>query len=149
MCPTTLSRAGSSVAAPSRAGGALAGARGACSTPAVTRFRCALILLAALTWNVASPWLGLGRAAADETTVIAAAPQPSLGSEWLPGAALGEQLARLPGQDAAAPTLARLVPRPRAERPPPSIEAVPPAPWRDARRRPHMLRGGHDPDDPA
>jgi hypothetical protein len=115
----------------------------------VPRLRCALILLVALAWNISSPWLVLGRTTAPETTVIASSPHPSAGTEWLPGAPVGEQLARLPGHDATSPALATEAVRltPICRRPPAHL--APRTAPRDARRRPHMLRGSADPDDPS
>jgi hypothetical protein len=115
----------------------------------VTRLRCALILLVAFAWNGASPWLALGRTTAPEATVIASSPHPSAGTAWLPGAPVGEQLARLPGHDAASPAIAAEAERlaPASRRPPAHL--APRAAPRDARRRPHMLRGSADPDEPS
>jgi hypothetical protein len=115
----------------------------------VTRLRCAVILLAALLWNISSPWLAIGRVAPPEATVIGCSPHPSGGSEWLPGAAAGEQLARLPAQQGTAPSLATVavpggLPTRRGRSlgpPPPLLHPVYP--------RPHTVCAADDRDEPS
>ena len=115
----------------------------------MTRLRCALILLATLACNISSPWLAIGRAAPPEATVIACSPQPSSGSEWLPSAAGGEQLARLPAQQGTEPSVATILTpgglwsgRSRSLAPPPPLRhAVYP--------RPHTLCAADDRDEPS
>ena len=120
-----------------------------CSNSRVTRLRCALILLAALVWNVSSPWLAIGHVAWPDVTVIGCSPHPASGSEWLPSAAAGEQLARLPAQQGAAPSLAA-VPVPGGLWSGRSRSLAPPPPLRHAvYPRPHTLCAADDRDEPS
>lgn len=72
----------------------------------MTRHRAAVVLLWALAWCAASPWLDLGRARAACDAVIAAAPHAEGAPRWLPRAAAAEPLARLSENDAGTNTLA-------------------------------------------
>lgn len=117
-------------------------------TRLVTRPRCALILLLALTWNLAGPWFGIGEAEAVRVTVITSEAAPEQGATWLPNAAGGEQLARLAGYQAGLPAPAALVvgrlavpPTGRRGAPPPSVRPIHP--------RPHTLRSADDRDEPS